>query len=201
MAEPLVEGAAGPDDPDRHFLHVNGNANGAALIGDRTRDCLPDPPHGISRDLDATAIIELLDRVHQPEIALLDQIEQLEGAAATEPLGNRYDQPQMRARQLFPGAAHLPAGPQHGGGKSSEFSRRNACAALETGERLAGCDMEGAVLALDQIEEFRYAVGLQGDSRELGSKPRNGSIIDGAVTLGQFPPARAGVHALVAQKD
>src|SRR5499426_547903 len=56
--------------------HVHGEADGARLVGDRARDRLPDPPRGIGRELVATAILELIDRLHQADIAFLDQVEE-----------------------------------------------------------------------------------------------------------------------------
>src|SRR4029078_6343614 len=43
------------------FRHVLGDANHAALVGYGARDRLPDPPNGISRELDAMPIVVLLD--------------------------------------------------------------------------------------------------------------------------------------------
>src|SRR4051794_15352422 len=43
-----------------------------AMPGDR----LADPPGGVGGELEALAPVELLDRVHQAEVALLDEVEQ-----------------------------------------------------------------------------------------------------------------------------
>ena len=60
--------------------HVDRDADGARLVGDRTRDRLPDPPCRIGRELVAAAVLELVDRLHQADIAFLDEIEELQPA-------------------------------------------------------------------------------------------------------------------------
>src|SRR6202000_1435350 len=57
--------------------HVHGNADGARLVGDRAGDRLPDPPRLVGRELVAAAVLELVDRLHQADVAFLDQIEEL----------------------------------------------------------------------------------------------------------------------------
>src|SRR6516164_7482244 len=57
--------------------HVNGYADGARLILERTTDRLPNPPGGVSRELEAAPIFELVDSLHQADVALLDQVEEL----------------------------------------------------------------------------------------------------------------------------
>ena len=51
-------------------------ADRAALVGERTRDRLADPPGGVGRELEAEPVVELLDRSDQAEVPLLDQVEQ-----------------------------------------------------------------------------------------------------------------------------
>src|SRR6516165_4320035 len=57
--------------------HVNRYANGARLILEPTTDRLPNPPGGVSRELEATSIFELVDGLHQADVAFLDQVEEL----------------------------------------------------------------------------------------------------------------------------
>ncbi len=60
-------------------------------------------------------MVELVDRPHQAEVALLDQIEQLHAATGVA-LGDAHDQPQVGLRQLALGplaaldASHQAAG-------------------------------------------------------------------------------------------
>src|SRR5918993_200910 len=54
--------------------HVDRDADRARLVGDGPRDRLPDPPRGIRRELVAAAILELVDRLHQADVAFLNQV-------------------------------------------------------------------------------------------------------------------------------
>src|SRR5262249_54748062 len=65
------------DDLVEDLRHMHGNANGARLVADRAGDRLPDPPGGIGRELVAAPVLELIDRLHQADIAFLDQVEEL----------------------------------------------------------------------------------------------------------------------------
>ena len=60
--------------------HVHRDADGAGLVGDRAGDGLADPPRGVRRELEALGVVELLDRPHQAEVALLDQVEEQHAA-------------------------------------------------------------------------------------------------------------------------
>src|SRR5258705_6974175 len=88
------------DDLVDHFDHMHGDANGARLVGDRARNRLPDPPRGIGRELVAAAILELIDRLHQPDIAFLNQVEELQAAVGVF-LGDRDDEAQVRLHHLL----------------------------------------------------------------------------------------------------
>src|SRR5258708_30377914 len=94
------------DDLVDHFDHVYGDADGARLVGDRACDRWADPPDGIGRELVAAAILELIDRLHQTDIAFLDQIEELQPAVGVF-LGDRDDEAQVRLHQLLLGLARL----------------------------------------------------------------------------------------------
>ena len=78
--------------------HVDGHANRAALVGDRPRDRLADPPGGVGRELVASGVFELVDGSHQPGVAFLDQVEEAQAAVAVL-LGDRDDQPQVPGGQ------------------------------------------------------------------------------------------------------
>jgi hypothetical protein len=60
--------------------HVHRDADGAGLVGDGAGDGLADPPGGVGAELVAAAVLELLDRLHQAHVALLDQVEEGEAA-------------------------------------------------------------------------------------------------------------------------
>ena len=76
------------DDLVDRLDHVHRNTDGARLIGDRAGDRLPDPPRRIGRELVAAAILELVDGLHQADIAFLDQIKELQAAVGVL-LGDR----------------------------------------------------------------------------------------------------------------
>ncbi len=52
------------------------DADRAGLVGDGAGDGLADPPGCVGRELEAAAVVELLDRPHEAEVALLNQVEQ-----------------------------------------------------------------------------------------------------------------------------
>ena len=98
--------ARGAHDLVDRLDHVDGNADGARLVGDRAGDRLPDPPGGIGRKLVAAAVFELVDRLHQADVAFLDQIEELQAAVGVF-LGNRDDEPEVGFHHLLLGDAGL----------------------------------------------------------------------------------------------
>ena len=57
--------------------HVHGHADRARLVGDGSGDGLPNPPRGVRREFVAATPFKLLDRLHEPDIALLNQVEEL----------------------------------------------------------------------------------------------------------------------------
>ena len=56
------------------------DADRPCLISDGTRDSLSDPPCRIGRELITTTPFELVDGLHQTNIAFLDQIKELQSA-------------------------------------------------------------------------------------------------------------------------
>ena len=79
--------------------HVDRDADGARLVGDRAGDRLADPPRRVGRELVAAAVLVLLHRLHQARVAFLDQIEEGQAAVAVL-LGDRDDETQVAAREL-----------------------------------------------------------------------------------------------------
>src|ERR671921_1391427 len=74
--------------------HVDGNPDRTSLVGYRPGDGLADPPRGVRGELEALAVVELLDGPHQPDVALLDQIEQRD-APSSILLGYGDDEPEV----------------------------------------------------------------------------------------------------------
>ena len=83
-----------------HLLgDVDGEADRAALVGQRARDRLADPPRRVGRKLVAHPVVELLDRADQAEVALLDQVEQRHAGPRVVPR-DRHHEAQVRLDQL-----------------------------------------------------------------------------------------------------
>jgi hypothetical protein len=82
------------DDLVELLDHVHWDADGPALVGDRARDGLADPPGGVRGELVAAAVVELLDRADEAERALLDEVQERE-AAAQVALGDGDDEAQV----------------------------------------------------------------------------------------------------------
>src|SRR5690242_18343184 len=99
-AELLFELAGGAQELVHTLVHVNGNANGARLIGDGARDGLANPPSSVGRELVAAAVFELVGGAHETDVAFLDQIEQVE-AAVDVLLGDGNDQAQIGFDKVF----------------------------------------------------------------------------------------------------
>ena len=92
---------------------MHGDADGARLIGDRARDRLPDPPRGVGRELVAAAVLELVDRLHQADVAFLDQVEELQAAVGVL-LGDGDDEAKVGLHHLLLGLAGLALALLHG---------------------------------------------------------------------------------------
>jgi hypothetical protein len=75
-------------------IMCTGNADRARLIRDRARDRLTDPPRRIGRELVAAAVFELVDRLHQADVAFLNEIEELQAAVGVF-LGDGDDEAQV----------------------------------------------------------------------------------------------------------
>ena len=80
--------------------HVHRHADRASLVGNRARHCLADPPGGVGAELVPAAVIELLCRPDQTNIAFLDQV--LEGHTAAHVLLRHADhQPGVGRDQML----------------------------------------------------------------------------------------------------
>jgi hypothetical protein len=62
------------------------------MVGQGAADGLTNPPGGVGGELEASAVVKLLDRPHQPDVAFLDQIQERNPAAGVF-FGYRDDEP------------------------------------------------------------------------------------------------------------
>ena len=67
---------------DQHVDHVHRNANRAGLIGNRAGNRLANPPRGVRAELEAAAILVLIDGSHQAGVAFLNQVQEAQAAVA-----------------------------------------------------------------------------------------------------------------------
>ena len=119
-----------PPQSGAHLDHVHRNADRRRRVGDRAGDRLADPPGRIGRELEAPAVVELVHALHQPDIALLDQVQELE-APVPVPLGDRDHASRLQPRRLastifFLGLARLALRPQDCTGDPLELDRLQA---------------------------------------------------------------------------
>ena len=74
---------------------MHGHADRPALVRDRARDRLADPPGRVGRELEALAVVELLRGADEPDRALLDQVEERQALVAVA-LRDRDDEAEVR---------------------------------------------------------------------------------------------------------
>ena len=71
------------------------NTNGSRLISNRPRDGLANPPGRIGREFIASAILKFVDRLHQTNVAFLNQVQKLQPSIGVF-LSDRNHQSQVR---------------------------------------------------------------------------------------------------------
>jgi uncharacterized protein YPO0396 len=87
--------------PARHDLgHVARHAHGLHRVDQRAADALLDPPRRVRREAAAGLRVELLDRAHQADVALLDQVHELQPAVHVV-LRDRHDEPEVGADHVL----------------------------------------------------------------------------------------------------
>ena len=102
MAQLLEELAGDTDDLVDGLHHVDGDADGAGLVGDGAGDGLANPPGGVGGELVALGVVELLHGLDQAQVALLDQVQE-QHTAAHIALGDGHHQAEVGLSQLLLG--------------------------------------------------------------------------------------------------
>ena len=115
--------------------HVDRDTNRSALVGNRTRHRLPNPPRRVSRELEAALVIELHDRPHQADVAFLDKVKKTQATTAVA-LGKAHHQPQVAFGQLLLGAPALGLARRDRFERARKFVGRNLDPALNLLDRL-----------------------------------------------------------------
>ena len=82
---------------------VAGDADQAGLLVERPADRLTDPERRIGRELEATPPVELVDGMLEPEVALLDQVEQIHPLGQRIAPGDGHDETQVGADEAVLG--------------------------------------------------------------------------------------------------
>ncbi|MNU71706.1 hypothetical protein D3C71_611410 [compost metagenome] len=101
------------------------NTDRARLVGDGAGDRLPDPPCRIGRELVTAAIFEFVDRLHQADIAFLNEIEELKTTVSVF-LRNRDHETQVGLNHLLLGDTRFALTLLHHRNDAAEFGDGNA---------------------------------------------------------------------------
>ena len=90
--------------------HHVGGPKAVVLLHERAADRLPDPPVGIRRETVSPRGVELVDRPHEAEISLLDQVQEIVVRRGIL-FRDRYHQPQVGQHEGLTGRLVLAAKP------------------------------------------------------------------------------------------
>ena len=115
--------------------HVHRDADGAGLIRDGARDGLADPPGGIGRELEAATEFELVHRLHQADVAFLDQVQELQAAVGVL-LRNGNHQAQVGLDHFLLGIAREAFAVDHALVDVLQFFQRHHDALLQVDQAL-----------------------------------------------------------------
>ena len=107
------------------------------------------------RELEAAAILVLVDRSHQARVAFLDQVQEAEAAIAVL-LGDRNDEPQVAARKFALGVFEL-----------LELTTKQAAAAAKAGRAFERAEHHFAELVADRCD----LVGRSARCAKVGQLP------------------------------
>ncbi len=93
-------------EPADAVAHVDGDADGTALLAQAPGDRLPDPPCGKGCQLVAPLVIELVHRLHQAHVACLDEIHERQSESPVF-LGDTHHQAGVGRDEMLAGLFSL----------------------------------------------------------------------------------------------
>ena len=79
---------------------VQRQAHDARLLGQRLKDRLANPPHGVGDELEAAGFVELLGGLDQSEVALVDQVREAQSLILVL-FGHGHHEAQVGFGELF----------------------------------------------------------------------------------------------------
>ena len=140
----LHELTRGADELVDGLDHVHRDADGAGLVRDGAGDGLTDPPGGVGREFVTATVLELVDGLHEADVALLNEVEELEAAVGVL-LRDGDDEAKVGLDELALGALGVHVALDH-----------LALGALEVGDGDAGVgfdalEVDAAVLLLTLV--------------------------------------------------
>ena len=153
--ELLHQLTAGADELVDGLDHVHRDADGAGLVRDGAGDGLTDPPGGVGREFVTATVLELVDGLHQADVALLNQVEELQAAVGVL-LGDGDDEAKVGLDQLALGALGVHVALDH-----------LALGALEVGDGDAGVGFDALEVDAAVLLLARYSLRSSSDLRGL----------------------------------
>src|SRR5581483_1833089 len=94
----LRQDPPGPGHAPDLVCDVHREADQPSLVGERARDRLPDPPGRVGGELVPHAVVQLLHRPDQPQVAFLDEVEQGDAGPRVVPR-DRHDETEVALDQ------------------------------------------------------------------------------------------------------
>src|SRR5271154_5458631 len=153
-AKLLHELTAGADELVDGLDHVHRDTDGAGLVRDGAGDGLTDPPGGIGREFVTATVLELVDGLHEADVALLNEVEELKTAVGVL-LRDGDDEAKVGLDELALGALGIHVALDH-----------LALRALEVGYGDAGVLLDalevGAAVLLLALVLLAQLLGLRG---------------------------------------
>src|SRR4029079_18261704 len=171
----LNQVAAGAGQLVDRLDHVHRDADGARLIGDGPGDGLTDPPRGVGAELVAALVLELVHRLHQADVPLLDQVEELQPAVGVL-LRDRHHEAEVGLHQLGLGPLRLAlADPDRLVVPAQQLHREVGLLLdpLDLPHRGADVAVDRLHLLLGDVEPLLQLLGGAGFSRGCGSMVRS----------------------------